>query len=82
MRGQAKGWSSERPLGRQSILFAAAGSFANRIAGCISPVVIFARDRFLKSKTDIFFLTIDVGVTLVQHRTLKCVHFFLDFVFH
>jgi hypothetical protein len=30
---------------------------------------------------DIFFLTIDLGVTLVQHRTLHYVHFSLDFVF-
>ncbi len=30
---------------------------------------------------DIFFLTIDPRVTLVQHRTLHSVHFSLDFVF-
>jgi hypothetical protein len=30
----------------------------------------------------IFFLTIALRVTLVQHRTLHRVHFFLDFVFH
>jgi hypothetical protein len=30
---------------------------------------------------EIFFLTIDLSVTLVQHHTLYCVHFSLDFVF-
>jgi hypothetical protein len=29
----------------------------------------------------IFFLTVAPRVTLVQHRTLHRVHFFLDFVF-
>jgi hypothetical protein len=29
----------------------------------------------------IFFLTIDLSVTLVQRHTLHCVHFSLDFVF-
>jgi hypothetical protein len=42
----------------------------------------FFPQHVLKNKSDIFFLTIDLVVTLVQRHTLHHVHFFLDFVFH
>jgi len=55
---------------------------ATRAAGGQS---IFAIGRIeiaaIAEAGDIFFLTIDPCVTLVQHRTLRFVHFSLDFVF-
>jgi hypothetical protein len=70
------------PLSARTIPFAATRKICARVAGRLSPVAIFSRDNFCGRNSDIFFLTIDLNVTLVQHHTLHCVHFFLDFVFH
>jgi hypothetical protein len=72
-----RGGSEPRP-----IQFAEQETFGDRNVVSIPRPAIFYRDNFSQRDADIFSLTIDLNVTLVQYHTLHCVHFFLDFVFH